>query len=57
VVLHFMSRGEIAEYLGVSLATVKGYVDFPAPDVTVGRNQGWAKETVDRWAASRRRAK
>lgn len=57
VVLHFMSRGEIAEYLGVSLATVKGYVDFPEPDVTVGRNQGWAKETVDRWVASRRRAK
>ena len=52
--LRFMSRGEIAEYLGVSLATVKGYANFPPPDVIVGRNQGWAKETVDRWVAQRR---
>ncbi|MGE2712771.1 helix-turn-helix transcriptional regulator [Mycolicibacterium litorale] len=57
MVLHFMSRGEIAEYLGVSLATVKGYVDFPEPDVTVGRNQGWARDTVDKWLEGRRRAK
>lgn len=53
--LRFMSRGEIAEYLGVSLATVKGYANFPPPDVIVGRNQGWAKETIDAWAAKRRR--
>jgi predicted DNA-binding transcriptional regulator AlpA len=49
-----MSRGEIAEYLGVSLATVKQYVDFPAPDVIVGRNQGWSRETIDEWVAKRR---
>jgi predicted DNA-binding transcriptional regulator AlpA len=44
-----MSRQEIADYLGVSLATVKGYVDFPPPDVQIGRNKGWTRETVDEW--------
>lgn len=44
-----MSRGEIADYLGVSLGTVKGYKSFPPPDVIVGRNQGWARETIDAW--------
>lgn len=47
--LRFLSRGEIAEHLGVTLGTVKQYANFPEPDVIVGRNQGWAVETVDRW--------
>jgi predicted DNA-binding transcriptional regulator AlpA len=51
--LRFLSRGEIAEHLGVTLGTVKQYATFPEPDVIVGRNQGWAVETVDRWAALR----
>lgn len=49
-----MSRGEIAQYLGVSLATVKQYRDFPEPDVIVGRNQGWTQETIDAWVAARK---
>jgi predicted DNA-binding transcriptional regulator AlpA len=53
--LRFMSRGEIAEYLGVTLATVKQYVDFPEPDVLVGRNQGWSRDTIDAWRAERRK--
>lgn len=57
MVVRFMSRGEIAEYLGVSLATVKQYVDFPAPDVIVGRNQGWTRETIDEWVAKRTKGK
>jgi predicted DNA-binding transcriptional regulator AlpA len=51
--IRFMSRSDIAEYLGVSLGTVKGYVNFPEPDVVVGRNQGWAKDTIDRWRNAR----
>lgn len=47
--LRFLSRGEIAEHLGVTLGTVKQYANFPEPDVLVGRNQGWAVETVDNW--------
>lgn len=51
-----MSRREIAAYLGVSLSTVKQYVDFPPPDVIVGRNQGWARETVEAWAERKKAA-
>ncbi len=51
--LRFLSRGEIADHLGVTLGTVKQYANFPEPDVIVGRNQGWAVETVDRWQRAR----
>lgn len=51
--VRFMSRSDIAEYLGVALGTVKGYKTLPPPDVIVGRNQGWAKETIDRWISTR----
>ena len=53
--LRFLSRGDIAAHLGVALSTVKGYRSFPPPDVIVGRNQGWARETVDNWAAGRQK--
>lgn len=53
-VIRFMSRGEIADYLGVTLATVKQYKTFPPPDAMIGRNQGWTKETVDEWVKSRK---
>lgn len=46
--LRFMSRGEIAVYMSVSLGRVK-QLKLPEPDVLVGRNQGWAKETIDGW--------
>lgn len=55
--IRFMSRGEIAEYLGVGLSTVKHYVDFPAPDAIIGRNQGWTRETIDEWLAKRAKGK
>ena len=57
MVIRFMSRGEIAEYLGVSLATAKQYVDFPPPDAIIGRNQGWTRETIDEWVAKRAKRK
>ena len=55
--LRFLSRGEIAERLGVTLGTVKQWTTLPEPDVIVGRNQGWAVETVDRWAAQREQSR
>ena len=45
--IRLMSRSEIADYLGVGLATVKQYRQMPPPDVIIGRNQGWSRETID----------
>ncbi|MGC0364831.1 putative site-specific integrase-resolvase [Rhodococcus sp. 27YEA15] len=52
----YLSRGEIAERLGVALGTIKSYDKLgylPEPDVKVGRNFGWAPETIDEWNANR----
>lgn len=52
----YLSRGEIAERLGVTLGTIKGYDKngyLPEPDVKVGRNFGWSPETIDTWNANR----
>ena len=51
--LRFLSRGEIADRLGVTLGTVKQWTTLPEPDVIVGRNQGWAADTIDLWWAQR----
>ncbi|OZE38126.1 hypothetical protein CH256_08110 [Rhodococcus sp. 05-2254-6] len=54
--IHYLSRGEIADKLGVSLDAVKQYQRksyLPEPDATVGRNQGWLESTIDEWHASR----
>ena len=53
---HYLSKGEIAEYLGISLNTVKTYTkrpSFPEPDARVGRNFGWLRETIDEWLLNR----
>lgn len=52
----YLSRGEIAELLGVSLTTVKGYDKrgyLPEPDARVGRNCGWLEATITDWHANR----
>lgn len=51
----FLSRPQIADYLGVSLTTVKQYKTFPPPDVIVGRNQGWKQSTIDAWVRNRKK--
>jgi len=48
----YMSRTDIATYLGVSRDTAKEY-RLPPPDVVVGDRHGWARETVDAWVAAR----
>lgn len=53
----YLSRGEIAERLGMPLDTVKKLdtrgTDFPEPDAMVGRNRGWLPRTIDEWHALR----
>ncbi|OZE92433.1 hypothetical protein CH298_02550 [Rhodococcoides fascians] len=52
----YLSRGEIAERLGMPLDTVKkldGRGVLPDPDAMVGRNKGWLPQTIDEWHALR----
>ncbi|MFC8182377.1 helix-turn-helix transcriptional regulator [Rhodococcus sp. NPDC057297] len=54
--IRYLSRGEIAERLGVSLDAIKGYQKqgyLPEPDALVGRNQGWLETTIEHWHANR----
>ncbi|AXQ65150.1 ssDNA-binding protein [Gordonia phage Schmidt] len=54
--IEYMSRGEIAEHLGISLDAIKSYDRrgyLPEPDARIGRNYGWKRSTIDAWAAAR----
>jgi predicted DNA-binding transcriptional regulator AlpA len=56
--LHFMSTGDIAEYIGVSTTSIKkGYGQLPPPDVAIGSKptKGWSKQTIDTWIAQRKK--
>lgn len=54
--IHYLSKAEVAEHLGVSLNTIKAYDAqgrMPEADARVGRNHGWLVETIDAWNAAR----
>ncbi|AXQ51867.1 DNA binding protein [Gordonia phage Catfish] len=54
--IEYMSVGEVAEYLGLSLNTIKSYDRrgyMPEPDARIGRNFGWSQATIDEWHANR----
>jgi predicted DNA-binding transcriptional regulator AlpA len=51
--LHFLSRTEVAEHLGLAgLHSLTG-VKLPPPDVIVGDRLGWTEATIDEWQANR----
>lgn len=52
----YLTKGEVADRLGLSLNTIKGYVRrgyLPEPDAQMGRNFGWLPETIDAWLLER----
>ncbi|GAA4479064.1 hypothetical protein GCM10023094_23620 [Rhodococcus olei] len=54
--IEYLSRGEVAERLGVALPTIDGHVRrgyMPEPDARIGRNYGWLPSTIDEWTDSR----
>ncbi len=54
--LRYLSRGEIADRLGLSVGTITAYDRrgyMPEPDATIGRVYGWLPETIDAWQADR----
>lgn len=52
----YLSRTELAERIGVKVATLSRY-KLPEPDVIIGASgrgtMGWLPETVDAWNAAR----
>lgn len=52
----YLSVAEVAERLGVSVNSVKGYAAkgiLPTPDATIGATRGWLPATIDAWHAAR----
>lgn len=50
--IHYLSRTEVAELLGVKPDTLSRY-KLPEPDATVGTARGWLRETIEAWNATR----
>lgn len=54
--IHYLDGAEAAQHLGLAAQTVRALRSrgvFAEPDVMVGRNPGWLRETLDRWKANR----
>jgi hypothetical protein len=52
-VARYLSRAEVAEYLGLAGVKSLSRVVLPPPDVLVGVHKGWLPATIDRWNAER----
>lgn len=55
-VKHYLSVNEIADLLGISVNTIKGYRRYgtmPEPDAKIGNAYGWSEENVLKWHAER----
>jgi predicted DNA-binding transcriptional regulator AlpA len=53
----FLSRSEVAEYLGLKGVNSLSRTKLPRPDVQIGNLKGWSSSTIDAWlkATGRRR--
>lgn len=50
--VHYLSRSEVAERIGVQPSTMSRY-KLPEPDAVIGTVRGWLPETIDAWEADR----
>lgn len=52
-VLQFLSRTDVAAYLGMKSLKSLGKVKLPPPDAQIGSHKGWMPATIDAWRARR----
>lgn len=52
-VARFMSRTEVAEYLGLAGVNSLSRINLPPPDAVIGTHRGWMRTTIDAWEATR----
>lgn len=52
-VARYMSKADIAEYIGVAGVKSLTRAKLPPPDAIIGQHPGWLPSTVQRWAATR----
>lgn len=49
----YLSRTEVAEYVGLKNVQSLTKMDLPEPDVLIGTHKGWKPATIDKWLANR----
>lgn len=49
----YMSRAEVATYLGLASVRSLSRLKLPAPDVIVGTHSGWHTATIEQWNETR----
>jgi len=52
-VVRFLSRTEVATYLGLKSVQSLSRMTLPPPDAEIGNHKGWLPETLDEWKKSR----
>lgn len=49
----YMSRSDVARYLGLRSVRSLSTTQLPREDVRVGRHKGYLQSTIDKWLESR----
>lgn len=49
----YLSRAEVARYLGLAGVKSLSRITLPMPDAMIGPHRGWLPSTIDDWNASR----
>lgn len=49
----FLSRTEVAEYLGLAGVNSLSRIELPPHDAQIGTTKGWLRSTIDEWCRRR----